>query len=121
MTFEGLFERYGARYRWLATLTVLFGLVALGMSITIVDVATPYIEGAFGMSVSAEQWLSTGFLAATTISIMVAPWLTNRFGHRATYLGTLALFLVASFAGGTSSSSMESTAGAGSLAGHRAP
>lgn len=103
MTFDDLFRRYGARYRWLATTTVLFGLVALGMSITIVDVATPYIEGAFGMSVSAEQWLSTGFLAATTISIMVAPWLASRFGHRATYLGTLVLFLVASLAGGASS------------------
>lgn len=105
MTFEDLFERHGPGYRWLATATVLFGLVALGMSITIVDVATPYVEGAFGMTVSQEQWLSTGFLAATTISIMVAPWLVNRFGHRATYLGTLALFLIASLAGGLSSDS----------------
>ncbi|MGH8274752.1 MAG: DHA2 family efflux MFS transporter permease subunit, partial [Gammaproteobacteria bacterium] len=105
MTFSDLFERYGSSYRWLATTTMLFGLVALGMSITIVDVATPYIEGAFGMSVSQEQWLSTGFLAATTISIMVAPWMANRFGNRGTYLGTLILFLVASIAGGISSSS----------------
>ena len=47
---EILFERYGPKYQWLVTLTVLLGLVALGMSITIVNVATPYIKGAFGMS-----------------------------------------------------------------------
>ncbi|WP_455380671.1 DHA2 family efflux MFS transporter permease subunit, partial [Acidihalobacter prosperus] len=81
---------------------VLLGLVALGMSITIIDVATPYVSGAFGMSTSQEQWLSTGFLAATTISIMVAPWCMNYFGERRTYIGTLLIFIFGSLIGGSS-------------------
>ncbi|WP_097462200.1 DHA2 family efflux MFS transporter permease subunit [Mangrovitalea sediminis] len=98
---EILFERYGPKYQWLVTLTVLLGLVALGMSITIVNVATPYIKGAFGMSADQVQWLSTGFLAATTVALLVAPWLVSAFGQRATYIGLLAVFIAASFLGGT--------------------
>jgi MFS transporter, DHA2 family, multidrug resistance protein len=102
MDTEALLERYGPAYRWLATTTVLLGLIALGMSITIIDVATPYVQGAFGMSASQEQWLSTGFLAATTISIMVAPWCMKAFGERKTYIATLCLFIFGSVVGGMS-------------------
>lgn len=95
-----LFERYGPKYQWLVSLTVLLGLVALGMSITIVNVATPYIKGSFGMSDDQVQWLSTGFLAATTVALLVAPWLVSAFGQRATYITVLAIFIGASFLGG---------------------
>lgn len=97
---ERLFDRYGPKYKWLVTLTVLLGLVALGMSITIVNVATPFIKGAFGMSAEQVQWLSTGFLAATTVSLLVAPWLVTAFGQRATYVGLLVVFVAASLLGG---------------------
>lgn len=99
---DALFERYGAKYRWLVTLTVLLGLVALGMSITIVNVATPYIKGTFGMSASQVQWLSTGFLAATTVSLLISPWLVQAFGQRYTYVGLLLVFVGASLLGGMS-------------------
>lgn len=95
-----LFERYGARYRLWVTLTVMLGLVALGMSITIVNVAIPYIKGAFGMSDSQVQWLSTGFLASTTVSLLIAPWLVDAVGQRATFMGLLMVFVAASVLGG---------------------
>lgn len=97
---EAMFGRYGPKYRLFVTLTVLLGLVALGMSITIVNVATPYIKGAFGMSADQVQWLSTGFLAATTVTLLISPWLMSAFGQRATYVVLLAVFIVASFVGG---------------------
>ncbi|MDA3920285.1 MAG: DHA2 family efflux MFS transporter permease subunit [Salinisphaera sp.] len=100
---EAMFERYGPKYRWLVTVTVLLGLVALGMSITIVNVATPYIKGAFGMSADQVQWLSTGFLAATTVSLLIAPWLISAFGQRRTYIGLLVVFIGASLLGGVAS------------------
>ncbi|KEZ78697.1 DHA2 family efflux MFS transporter permease subunit [Salinisphaera hydrothermalis] len=97
---EAMFERYGPKYRLYVTITVLLGLVALGMSITIVNVATPYIKGAFGMSASQVQWLSTGFLAATTVTLLISPWLMSAFGQRKTYVGLLLVFIAASFMGG---------------------
>ena len=101
---ETLQQRYGKKYKWLVTITVLLGLVALGMSITIVNVATPFIRGAFGMSAEQVQWLSTGFLAATTVSLLVAPWLVSAFGQKATYIGLLTVFVAASFLGGMATS-----------------
>ena len=95
-----LFERYGPRYRLWVTLTVMLGLVALGMSITIVNVAIPSIKGAFGMSSSQVQWLSTGFLASTTVSLLIAPWLVSAVGQRATFMGLLIVFIAASIIGG---------------------
>ncbi len=97
---DALFDRYGPRYRLWVTLTVMLGLVALGMSITIVNVAIPYIKGAFGMSDSQVQWLSTGFLASTTVSLLVAPWLVASVGQRATFMGLLLVFIAASILGG---------------------
>lgn len=101
---EILFDRYGSNYQWLLVLTVVLGLVALGMSITIVNVAIPYIKGAFGMSDDQVQWLSTGFLAATTVALLVAPWLVSSFGQRATYIGLLVVFIGASLLGGMATS-----------------
>lgn len=97
---EAMFERYGPKYQLYVTITVLLGLVALGMSITIVNVATPYIKGAFGMSADQVQWLSTGFLAATTVSLLIAPWLISAYGQRNTYIGLLVVFIGASLLGG---------------------
>lgn len=97
---EVMFERYGPKYRWLVVVTVMLGLIALGMSITIVNVAIPYIKGSFGMSSTQVQWLSTGFLAATTITLLIAPWCIHSFGHRATYVGLLIVFIIGSFIGG---------------------
>ena len=106
-TTTAFFERYGPKYRWLATATVLLGLLALGMSITIVNVATPYIKGAFAMGDDQVQWLSTGFLAATTGALLVAPWCLAAFGARYTYVGLLILFIFASFLGAFSTDTGE--------------
>jgi len=107
MNTAAFFERYGPKYRWLATGTVLLGLLALGMSITIVNVATPYIKGAFAMGDDQVQWLSTGFLAATTGALLIAPWCLAAFGARHTYVGLLVLFILASLLGAFSSDTAE--------------
>ncbi|SFR82185.1 drug resistance transporter, EmrB/QacA subfamily [Marinobacter daqiaonensis] len=101
---ELMFERYGPKYKWLVTLTMLTGLVALGMSITIVNVATPYIKGSLGLSDVEVQWISTGFLAATTVALLISPWLVEAFGQRFTFIGLLVTFIVASFVGGFATS-----------------
>lgn len=101
---DAMFERYGPNYKWLVTVTMLLGLTALGMSITIVNVATPHIRGSLGISDAEVQWISTGFLAATTVSLLIAPWLSKAFGQRATYLGLLSVFIIASLIGGFATS-----------------
>lgn len=81
---EALFERYGERYRWLAVATIGVGTFAVLLMSTIANVAIPSIMGSFGISQSDAQWLSTGFLASATISMLMSSWCLNRFGIRNT-------------------------------------
>ncbi len=94
------FERYGPAYRWLVIITTMMATITVVLSSTIVNVALPDIMGAFGIGQDQAQWMSTGFLAAMTGSMLLNAWLNDAIGVRATFIGSLALFAVASLIGG---------------------
>jgi DHA2 family multidrug resistance protein len=94
-TTEVLAERYGARYRWLATVTVMLGTISAVLTTTTVNVAIPDIMGAFGIGQDRAQWLSTGNLAAMTVGMLLNAWLINRYGQRRTFMAALSIFIVA--------------------------
>lgn len=96
---EDLFERYGPAYRWLATGTVMISAIAVVLSTTIVNVAIPGVMGAFGISQVEAQWISTGFLAAMTATMLLADWANKAFGQRASMIAALALFAAGSVLG----------------------
>lgn len=87
-----LFECYGQLYRWLALTTLGVGTFAVLLVSTIINVAIPSIMGAFGVNQSEAQWLSTGFLASATISMLMSSWCLNRFGVRNTLVYPTLLF-----------------------------
>jgi EmrB/QacA subfamily drug resistance transporter len=90
---EDLFARFGQRYRWLATITVMLGTISAMLTTTIVNVAFPDIMGAFGVGQDRAQWLSTGALAAMTIGMLVNAWLIHSFGQRKTFVVALSVFI----------------------------
>ncbi len=75
-----LFDRHGPAYRWLAMLTVLMGTISTILTATIINVALPEIMRYFAMPQGVAHWLSTGFLAAMTTSMLTASWLAQRAG-----------------------------------------
>jgi len=95
------FERYGPAYRWLVITTTMMATTTVVLSSTVVNVALPDIMGVFGIGQDQVQWMSTGFLAAMTASMLLNAWLNEAIGVRATFIGSLALFSVASVIGGT--------------------
>jgi DHA2 family multidrug resistance protein len=97
---EELQTRFGASYRPLATLTSLIAAIAVILSATIVNVAIPDVMGAFGIDQVQAQWLSTGFLAAMTATMLLSAWADRALGQRATMVGSLALFAFGSILGG---------------------
>lgn len=97
---DALFERYGAWYRMLATLTALVTATVSILSSTIVNVAIPDVMGAFGIDQVQAQWLSTGFLAAMTATMLLGAWAEQAFGLRATFIAALLLFCIGSLLGG---------------------
>ena len=80
-------ERYGE------TLPVVAAAVRDGrdmasiMSSTIVNVAIPDMSHYFTLGQERAQWVTSGFMVATTVSMLTTPWLLSRYGYRATYVG----------------------------------
>lgn len=93
-------ERYGERYRWLLLLSVMVGTMASIMSSTIVNVAIPDMSHYFTLGQERAQWVTSGFMVATTVSMLATPWLLSRYGYRATYVGAMLLLLAGGIGGG---------------------
>ena len=96
---DALFS-YGASYRWFSTSAVMVASVAVVLSSTIVNVAIPDVMGAFGISQVQAQWLSTGFLAATTATMLLTDWVDRALGLRDGMIAALLVFMVGSILGG---------------------
>ena len=97
---EALFERYGPAYRWLATGAALVAAISVILSATIINVAVPEVMGAFGIDQTKAQWLSTGFLAAMTATMLLTDWADRAFGQRGSITMALILFTAGSVLGG---------------------
>ena len=93
-------ERHGERYRWLLLLSVMVGTMASIMSSTIVNVAIPDMSHYFTLGQERAQWVTSGFMVATTVSMLTTPWLLSRYGYRATYVGAMLLLLAGGIGGG---------------------
>ena len=99
-TIEQLRERYGERYKWLVLLTVMIGTMASIMASTIVNVAIPDISRFFTLDQAQAQWVSAGFMLAVTLSMLLTPWLLQRFGLRRTYTWVVIMLSVGALIGG---------------------
>lgn len=97
------FRTFGASYRWLLLFSLLCGSLSTMLAATTINVALPSIIGAFGLGQDKAQWMSTAFLAASTIAMLANAWAMSAFGARATYLVALALFISGSALGAISS------------------
>ena len=82
--------------------TAMVGSVATILAATIINVAFPALIREFDIGHDTLQWVATGFLAATTMTMLATGWLVNAFGQRAVFLATIAVFLVASLLGAVS-------------------
>jgi EmrB/QacA subfamily drug resistance transporter len=83
-------------YRWVATAVIGLGAVASFLSTTVVNVALPTLQHDLHTTLTAVQWTSSGYLLGLAGMIPITGWVSDRFGARRTYLGTLALFTIAS-------------------------
>ena len=92
--------RHGPRYRWFLLLSVMVGTMAAIMSSTIINVAIPDMSQHFTLGQERAQWVTSGFMAAMTVSMLTTLWLLARYGYRRTYSACMALLLAGGVAGG---------------------
>ena len=84
-------------YRWLVTVSGLFGTLAVILSATMINVAIPSVMGAFGVSQDLAQWTATAFIATMVIGQLMNNWLVSAFGERYSFCLLLILFSIGSF------------------------
>ncbi|WP_369426129.1 DHA2 family efflux MFS transporter permease subunit [Hyphomonas sediminis] len=97
------FERFGGAYRWILLFTMLTGSMSTMLAATTINVALPAIIGAFGLGQDQAQWMSTAFLASSTIAMLANAWAMATFGARATYVFGMVIFVAGSLLGAVSS------------------
>ena len=85
--------------RWLATVAAMLGMTTPIMASTMANVAIADIIGAYGIGQDRVHWLQTGFLAATTICMLLNAWFVHNFGTRNTYIFAGAMFVAGSVLG----------------------
>lgn len=84
--------------------TVMLGMMSTIFSSTMVNVAIPDIMGAYGIGQDRAHWMSTGFFAAMTVSMLLNAWLMRNLGARNTFVMAIAVFCVAGLIGDVSTS-----------------
>ncbi len=85
------------RYRYLIAFAVALASVLELVDTSIVNVAIPHMMGELGATLDEIAWVSTGYIVANVIVLPMTSWLSERFGRRNYYTGSIVLFTFASF------------------------
>ncbi len=88
------------RHRYLIAFAVVSASVLELVDTSIVNVAIPHMMGNLGATLDEIAWVSTGYIVANVIILPLTSWLSDRFGRRNYYTGSIILFTLASFLAG---------------------
>lgn len=77
---------------------------------TIANVALPHMQTGLGASADTVTWVLTSFIIATAVATPITGWLSDRVGSRNLFIGSIAVFLLASALCGASVSLPEMVA-----------
>lgn len=90
------FPKISLADKWLVTVAVTLGMFMSLMDSTIVVVAIPQMQRAFGAGIHDVQWVVTIYMLTQAAVIPTAPYLTAKFGGKRVYIWTLTAFLLGS-------------------------
>ena len=81
---------------WPAMWALVVGFFMILVDATIVSIATPAIMAAFGADVDTVVWVTSSYLLAYVVPLLITGRLGDRFGPRRMYLVGLTVFTLAS-------------------------
>src|SRR6267378_3123869 len=83
---------------------LVIGTIAVSLAVfmnvldtSIANVSIPSISGDLGVSSDQGTWVITSFAVANAISVPLTGWLTQRFGQVRLFVGSVLLFVLASW------------------------
>ena len=77
---------------WIAFTVTLAAMMEL-LDTSIVNVAISQIMGNLGATLEEVTWVSTGYIVANVIVLPLSGWLSNFFGRRNYFMGSIAVFV----------------------------
>jgi EmrB/QacA subfamily drug resistance transporter len=78
---------------WRMTVVLLFGAVLGMLDATIVNVGIGPVARSLHSPLSTVQWVSTGYLLAVSMVMPLSGWAMERFGGKAVWMTSVALFV----------------------------
>src|SRR5713101_1140653 len=72
----------GLPYKWIVAFTVVFGIFMSILDSTIVNIAIPHLQDAFGVSLNAVQWVLTAYTLAQGVATPLTAYLAARLGTK---------------------------------------
>jgi EmrB/QacA subfamily drug resistance transporter len=86
----------GIPYKWIVAMVVIFGLFMTILDSTIVNIAIPRLQSAFGATLTGVQWVLTAYTLVQGVATPLTAFLANRLGTKRLYLLALAGFTIGS-------------------------
>lgn len=90
------------RQKWQVMAVIALGTIGAVILSTSFNVAVPALMAYFHVGNDEVQLAVTSFMVTSTIAMLPTPWLLQRFGLRASFLGAVVLLTVSSLAGSLS-------------------
>ena len=87
---------FGLPYKWIVVIVLVFGLFMSILDETIVNIAIPRLQSAFGASLNNVQWVLTGYILAQGVATPLTAFFSERFGIKRFYLFSLLAFTIGS-------------------------
>src|SRR5690349_2037229 len=86
----------GLPYKWIVAFTVVFGMFMSILDSTIVNIAIPRLQTAFGANLDSVQWVLSGYTLALGVATPLTGYLVDRLGTKRLYLSALTIFTICS-------------------------
>ncbi len=86
----------GLQYKWIVAMVVIIGVFMAILDQTIVNIAIPRLQTAFGADLHSVQWVLTGYILAQGVATPTVAFFADRFGTKQVYVTALAAFTIGS-------------------------
>ncbi|ETW95774.1 MAG: hypothetical protein ETSY1_29300 [Candidatus Entotheonella factor] len=83
-------------YKWWVTWTIMIGSFLFALDTTIVNIAIPKIMVSIGADLNEIQWVLIIYMIGMAVVMPASGWLSDLFGHKWLYTGSLAVFTISS-------------------------
>lgn len=88
--------RRGLEYKWIVAIVVIFGAFMSILDQTIVNIAIPRLQNAFGADLNSVQWVLTAYILTQGVVTPTTSFFADRLGTKRFYVIALSVFTVGS-------------------------